>query len=329
MAGHCVRAIRAVLLAAFATALAALPARAESLKAGLLKFGTVEWLADVIKAHQLDKKAGYDLDMLMLASNNATQVALMGKEAEIIVTDWFWVLRQRNAGGDFLFVPYSTALGALMVPANSPVKSAADLKGKRIGIAGGPLDKSWLLLRAIGMKTPAGDLSTTGSPVYGAPPLLNQQALYGEVDALLNFWHYAAALEAKGFRRVMSVSDMMTGVGLKGPVPLIGFVFSAKLVKDKPQVIAGFLKSVKDAQDIMAKSDAEWDRLRPLMRAASDEEFRLLRDRYREGMTFAWGPEQQDDARKLFEILAGIGGEEMTGKNVAFDGGMFWQVPSN
>jgi NitT/TauT family transport system substrate-binding protein len=323
------RAWSALLMAALLMIPAPMTARADSLKAGLLKFGTVEWLTDVIKFHQLDKKAGYDLETLMLASNNATQVALMGKEAELIVTDWFWVLRQRKAGGDFLFVPYSTAVGALMVPGNSPAKTVADLKGKRIGIAGGPLDKSWLLLRAVGMKTPAGDLSSTASPVYGAPPLLNQQALYNEVDGLLNFWHFAAALEAKGFRRLVTVSDMMTSVGLKGPIPLIGFVFPEKVAKAKPNVIAGFLRSVKEAQDIMAKSDAEWDRLRPLMRAASDEEFRLLRDRYREGMTFAWGPEQHADAKKLFEILAGLGGEELTGKDVVFDAAMFWQGPSN
>lgn len=323
------RAWPVLLMAALLLMLAPVVARAESLKAGLLKFGTVEWLTNVIQHHQLDKKAGYDLQTLMFASNNATQVALMGKEAEIIVTDWFWVLRQRKAGGDFLFVPYSTAVGALMVPGNSPAKTVADLKGKRIGIAGGPLDKSWLLLRATAMKTPAGDFANTASPVYGAPPLLNQQALYGEVDGLLNFWHYAAALEAKGFRRLITVSDMMTGVGLKGPIPLIGFVFSEKVVKEKPSVIPAFLKSVREAQAIMAKSDAEWDRIRPLMRAASDEEFRLLRDRYREGMTFAWGPEQLEDARKLFDILATLGGEELTGKNVAFDAAMFWRGPVN
>jgi NitT/TauT family transport system substrate-binding protein len=323
------RAWAALLVAALLTVLAPIVAHADSLRIGILKFGTVEWLTDVIKHHLLDKKAGYDLDTLTLASNNATQVALMGKEANIIVTDWFWVLRQRKAGGDFLFVPYSTAVGAVMVPGTSPVKTVADLKGKRIGISGGPLDKSWLLLRATAMKSPAGDLANTATPIFGAPPLLNQQALYGDVDGILNFWHYAAALEAKGFRRLISVSDMMTGVGLKGPVPLIGFVFPAKIVKEKPQLIPAFLQSVREAQTIMAKSDAEWDRLRPLMRAASDEEFHLLRDRYREGMTFAWGAEQQEDAKTLFEILATLGGDELTGKGVTFDAAMFWRGAAN
>ena len=309
--------------------LGGLAARADGLKAGILKFGTVEWLLDTIRQNKLDAREGYDLNTLALASNNALQVALLGGEADVIVTDWFWVLRQRASGDDFQFAPYSTSVGAVMVPANSPIKSVADLKARKIGVAGGPLDKSWLLLRARSLDTAAGDLTQTAQPVYGAPPLLNQQAIWGEVDALLTYWHFAAQLEAGGFKRLASVSELMKQVGLKTEIPLIGFVFSAKLAKAKPDLVAGFIRSTKAAQDLLMQSDAEWVRLRPLMRPSSDAEFITLRDRYREGIPFAWGPDQQAEAAKLFAILAKVGGEELTGKNVAFDPQMFWQAPSN
>jgi NitT/TauT family transport system substrate-binding protein len=327
--GAFLSALRLFLLPILALLLASLPARADTMKAGLLKFGTVEWLADVIRHHKLDAAQGYDLAVLGLASNNALQVALLGGEADVIVTDWLWVLRQRMAGDGFLFAPYSMAVGSVMVPAASTIKSVADLKGKKIAVAGGPLDKSWLLLRARGLSTSAGDLADTAKPVFGAPPLLNQQALWGEVDAILTFWHFGAQLEANGFRRLTSVSELMRDVGLKSEIPLIGFVFSAKAAKDKPDLIARFVRSTKAAQDILLKSDAEWERLRPLMRPASDAEFIALRDRYREGIAFAWGPHQQAEAAKLFAILAKLGGEELTGRNVAFDPRMFWQAPSN
>ena len=323
------RQIRSLVLFVAVALLVAAPARADSFRAGILKFGTVEWLLDVIRQHKLDAREGYELGTLALASNNALQVALLGGEADVIVTDWFWVLRQRAAGDDFQFAPYSSAVGAVMVPAASPIKSVADLKGKRVGVAGGPLDKGWLLLRARSLNTPAGDLVQSARPVYGAPPLLNQQAIYGEVDALLTYWHFAAQLEAAGFKRLTSVSELMKAVGLKTEIPLIGFVFSGKTAKAKPDLVAGFVRSAKAAQEILLKSDAEWERLRPLMRPASDAEFIALRERYREGITFAWGPDQQAEAGRLFDILARIGGEELTGRNVAFDPQIFWQAPSN
>ena len=65
------------------------------------------------------------------------------------------------------------------------------------------------------------------------------------------------------------------------------------------------------------------------MRPQNDAEFLTLRKRYREGITFAWGPEQQAEAAKLFGILSDLGGEELTGRKVAFDPQVFWQAPSN
>jgi len=52
-------------------------------------------------------------------------------------------------GRNLLYVPYSSSVGAVMVAVGSGIKSLADLKGKKIGVAGRPLDKSWLLLQGI------------------------------------------------------------------------------------------------------------------------------------------------------------------------------------
>ena len=52
------------------------------------------------------------------------------------------------AGMDLVFVPCSRAVGGLVVRADSPARGLRDLAGGQIGIAGGPVDKSWLILRA-------------------------------------------------------------------------------------------------------------------------------------------------------------------------------------
>src|SRR4029079_9630577 len=117
-------------------------------KVGALKFGTVSWLLDTIHANGLDKAEGIELDIEPLASPQATTVGLQGGSVDVIATDWLWVSRERSGGADFTFSPFTTALGAIMVPPNSPIKTLADLKGKRLGVAGGPLDKSWLLMVA-------------------------------------------------------------------------------------------------------------------------------------------------------------------------------------
>src|SRR3546814_18878412 len=80
-----------------------------------------------------------------------------------------------SMGKPFPFGPFSSAVGSLMVPADSPIRSLADLKGKKIAIAGGPLDKGWLLLRGLTERRHGFDPATAGEPGFGAPPLLAQQ----------------------------------------------------------------------------------------------------------------------------------------------------------
>lgn len=319
---------RDVLAAACAFACAApLGARAEretTLNAGAVQYGTGQWLFDVIAHNKLDAAEGFNLSLRLLASKRAADIALLGQQADIVIADWFWVMRQKSLGAGYQFMPFTASLGGVIVPAASPVKDIAGLKGKEIGVAGGPIDKSWILLRAYGIKHGVGDLASTAKPVFGAPPLLNEQAALGRVAALLNFWPYAARLEAKGWRRLIAVSDIMRSFGIRPDLPLVGFVFPASLAKDEPDLMQGFARAVRKAQRILLDSDAEWDRIRPLMKAANDEEFRLLRSRYREGVPHGWDGASREDARKLFEIVRRTGGEDVTGPGVAFDPKAFW-----
>ena len=94
-------------------------------------------------------------------------------QADVIVSDWTWALRQRARGDDLKFFPYSSALGSLMVPKGSTIKSLSDLTGKKIGVAGTGIDKSWILLRAYSRKTLGKDVADFAEPVFGAAPLIS------------------------------------------------------------------------------------------------------------------------------------------------------------
>ena len=71
-----------------------------------------------------------------------------------------------------------------------------DLKGKTLAVAGGPLDKSWLIVQGAALRDGL-DLKTEASIVYGAPSLLAAKARQGEFAASLNFWNFCAELEAE------------------------------------------------------------------------------------------------------------------------------------
>src|SRR5215470_17704740 len=83
-------------------------AEERSLRIGILKFGTVSWMLDVMRRHKLDQEAGVRVDIVELAGAQATQVALQAGSVDAIVGDLLWVARQRRSGADWAFLPYST-----------------------------------------------------------------------------------------------------------------------------------------------------------------------------------------------------------------------------
>src|SRR3546814_10479627 len=68
---------------------AAAPA-AETVRVGVLKYGTVNWEISIIQRHEMDVQHGFHLEVLELASDQATAVALQAGEVDIIVSDWLW-----------------------------------------------------------------------------------------------------------------------------------------------------------------------------------------------------------------------------------------------
>lgn len=291
---------------------------------GVLKFGTVSWELDVIRHHRLDEAAGFELKLMELASGQAAQIALQGGAVDMIASDWLWVARQRAAGADLTFIPHSAAVGALMVPAASPIASVADLKGKRIGVAGTPIDKSWLLLKALARDRHALDLDAAATPVFAAPPLLNQKAATGELDAVLNFWPYAARLQAAGMRTVIGVDEMMRQLGLSASVPAVGFVFHEDWARANPAALDAFVAASQKAKAIMVQSDAEWNRLRPLMKAEDEATWAALRDQFRAGIPNRWTEEEREAAARLYGLMAKLGGRELVGSAMALPAGTFW-----
>jgi NitT/TauT family transport system substrate-binding protein len=295
------------------------------LKVGTLKFGTVQWELDVVKHHGLDAREGFTLEVQSYGGGEASNVALMAGEVDCIVDDYLWVARMRADGADLVYAfPYSNSVGALVVQAGSEIDSLDDLAGRRIGVAGGPYDKSWLLVRAVARQRHGIELADVAELAFGAPPLLNEKFLSGELDAVLNYWHYVARLEAAGHRSLLEVADAQAELGIARDVPQLGYVCRGETVAQKPDVVRAFARASRAAKDILARDDGEWQRLRPLTRAEDDQVFGVLVRRYRAGMVQHWGDAEREQAAKLFAILAELGGEELVGSAKTLPEGTFW-----
>jgi len=303
------------------------PAAADTIRLAAQKTGTLAWELDVIRAHGLDQAHGVTIEVNALASPEAGKIALRGGSADLVVSDWLWVSRERSLGATLSFYPYSSALGAVMAPNSTSITALTDLKGRTLGVAGGAIDKSWLLLQ-VAMKQRGLDLTRAANIVYGTPALLAEKAIQGELDATLNYWNFCAALEAKGFRRIAGIDEVLPALGVTGRPALVGYVFDTRWAAAHAGALAGFVAAGREAQEILARSDAEWQRIAGLVGARDPATLKVYRDRYRDGIPRRPIADEAADARILYRVLAGVGGSALVGPAPDLDGDTFYTAIS-
>jgi NitT/TauT family transport system substrate-binding protein len=294
------------------------------LRVGVLAFGTVDWEIDTVQRLDLARKHGIRLEVVPLASENAMKVALLSGKVDLIVSDWFWVATLRSHGQNYQFVPYSKAVGAVVANPTAGVKSLADLKGKRVGVAGGPVDKSWLIARAYARKEYGIELMSAAQPQFAAAPLINHMMLTGELPAAINFWQYSARLLARGMQPVITVEQMLKGLGVKTVPPLLGWVFSQRWAETHGDALRAFIAATYDAKQVLARSDAAWLPLRSKVKPENEAVFAEIRQGYRDGIVDRFGAPQIRAAEQLFHLVAEESHGQLTGGMSELPPDVFW-----
>jgi len=313
----------AMAFLSFTTALAETPV----VRAALQLSGTVNWEADTIRHYGFDKVNGFSLEVTDVAGAPAAQISLVAGEVDMIVSDWLWVARERAAGRDVVFIPYSRAVGGLMVPADSAARVLADLKGQRLGVAGSPIDKSWLILRAYAQKIEGFDLAGATEQVFAAPPLVYKAALDGEVQGALNFWNFGAQMQAAGMHPLLTVDKAAEALGLDPETPLVGYVVRGDVLKARPGLGEAIAAASRAAKEKLASDPAAWERIRPMMKAANDAEFEALKAGFLAG-TPKSGAVNEKAAARMLALMSELGGADLVGDLKELPDGVFYHPGS-
>lgn len=314
---------------AFATLCLALgqAAAADRIRIAAQKTGTFAWELEIMRAKGLDKAAALDLAVTELASPEAGKIALKGGSADLIVSDVMWVARERAIGGTLAYYPYTSTLGAIMAPAGSAITGVEALKGKKFGVAGGALDKSWLLLQAWARRK-GFDVRKEAQVVFGAPQLLAVKLEQGELDAVMNYWNLCAELEAKGFRRVVEMSQVEHELGAKGAVAMIGYAFEQAFAAKNGAALTRYFKIANQAKEALAADAAEWPRIASRTGISDAKTLEILRKRYGDGIPRRSLDDEEADARALYQVLVDVGGAELAGPARELPRGLYWGAGS-
>ncbi len=301
------------LLAILAAGSWALAQEPRVVRVGLQAGGTFSWVVYAIERFGIDKQLGIQVKEVTYPSKQATQIALRSGEVQVTVDDFIEAVRMQQQGIPARAVyPYSLVTGGVVVRADSPIKSVADLKGKTIA-AQSLGDKSLLILRALAVFKYGFDPQKDSKVVAAAPPLMAELLRRGEIDAGLPFWHFVARQVASGeSRELISAAAMLKELGAPPDLPLLLII--ARNDADAG-TIERLLKAVQLANQRMRETDAFWKEIldRNLYALPDPSLMPAVRKRWEAGLPQRWDAGVVVGLTNLVQRMVQVAGAEVVG----------------
>jgi NitT/TauT family transport system substrate-binding protein len=189
------------------------PCAAAELRHGKLRAvvleGTGALEAETIKAYGLDLKYGFELEYTAVLSPPTLYTAVNTRNTDFAHGAWSTMARFRTQGTDVVMVAAITKMNHdLLVPVASAIRGFADLKGKRIGLFGGPAGGSTVTLRILLQRFYHTELYKDVSVHFAAEPNLFALAERGDLDVVAALDPNATKQLLTGrFRSIGSLGD--------------------------------------------------------------------------------------------------------------------------
>src|SRR5258708_8247767 len=158
----------------------------------------------------IDRKYGIAAEYRAYPTLDGLFTAIRGKEVDVGFGGWTAIAQFRGKGFPVTMIfPVGRGVTVdVIVPTASPIKSMADLKGKKVGTFAGAAGTATGLFRVIASTFYAFDPGKTGDLQFAAPALLPALLDKGELDAAVMFDPLPAKLEGAGkYRSIGNLAD--------------------------------------------------------------------------------------------------------------------------
>jgi NitT/TauT family transport system substrate-binding protein len=192
------------------------------------------WIA---KEHGFFRKYGLDVDLVFIIAGRATQAMLAGQVALGLIGATH-VANAATGGGDLtMILGLQNKLDYLFI-ARSSIKSAEDLKGKKVAIgtpSGSASLATYVALDYFGLVPRRDNITLLGA---GGVPERLAALRAGSVDATSLSPEFSQVIQGEGYRVLLDTGKENV------PFQSSGLVISRSLMKTNPQLVENIAKSI-------------------------------------------------------------------------------------
>lgn len=274
--------------------------------------GTMSFPPFVIKKFKLDEKYGFNLEIVPYTNANSATAAMQSKNAEIVVYDWIATARLIEGGIDVVGIaPFLTYVNTVLAPADSTIKTLADLKGKKLGVHS-KVSFDWIIMQAAAKQLYNIDLAKELTIQEAAAPLLRGTIEQGQLDATQMWNSLAPDMLASGkYKTLMTIRSITEQLGIP-TAPFLFYGMRADYAREHPANAKAFVAAYQDVVEILKTNDEIWEERGKEMKLSA-EGLRLFRDEVRADILKTFTPEMNGALSKTFDVMSKSAGSEVIG----------------
>ncbi|MCC6211922.1 MAG: ABC transporter substrate-binding protein [Burkholderiales bacterium] len=270
--------------------------------------GTQWYVAEAMQRGGFFRKHDLEIERKDVASVPAIFTTLKAKAGDIAFSSWIANMQFRAQGLDFIDVfPLTEFHNDVMVRPDSPVRNIADLKGRRVGLYGGPAGGTTAMFKVQAMRFFGLDPERDLKMHFGATPLLAGLLEKGELDAIIVTEPVATELAlAKKVRIIANLNDLhrsQTGEGLLS----LTITVRREFAEQHPQAVRAFIRAYLDGLAYLKGNGALWEELARHSGITSKEGAELLRSRLEKNYVSRWDAayiaKQVEFAREIQKVF--------------------------
>jgi NitT/TauT family transport system substrate-binding protein len=278
-------------------------------KLGLIP-GAQEFVDFVMEGHGILDKAGLKAERVKSLSPANLHLMVAERQVDIGFGGFTTMATARAEGKDIIVIHgVFSPVNMVFVPKDSTIRSLRDLKGRKLGVFGGPGSTTFTFLAVLARNWHGIDLFKEAELITAPAPALIELLGRGDIDAaLLGTTESIQTHAQQRFRVLVDLSDEYKARQAGRAPAHVTIATNEEFAASHPDIVRDYVKAFEDAVAYVRSHPEVWDEYAASIKMDNPVERALLRDKMGPNITEKWDAEQialQTEYLNLVRTIAG------------------------
>jgi NitT/TauT family transport system substrate-binding protein len=285
------------------------PEQGRTFTLGLIP-GAQEFVDFVMEGHGLLDQVGLKADKVKSLSPANLHLMVAERKVDIGFGGFTTMATARSEGKDIIVIyGVFSPVNMVFVRKDSPIKTLSDLKGKKLGVFGGPGSTTFAFLAVIARNWYGIDLFHDPQLVSAPAPALAELLGKGDIDAALLGTVESIQIFAQDRYRVLVdlSAEYKAHQGGRAPAHVI-VATNEEFAKTHPDIVRDYLKAYKNTLLYIHAHPEVWDEYAASIQMNNPQERTLLKEKMGANLVETWDAGQialQNDYLQLVHNIIG------------------------